>query len=146
MTRPHAMIQPVIDALMSHKPPVNVLPSRHAAALLEVLQAIQTRLRGMAESPTDKDCVAFFDSVGVLLQNAGLDTTPLPAFTVFVQHKSRTGTMHIEAYRAEGSTVACAMALERVANDWVLDGTDSLAVVGVVEGNVNILEWYDADE
>lgn len=72
--------------------------TNRAAELLGALEAIQKRLRGMGEQPTEKDCVAFCDSVEQMLKNVGLDTSPLPAWTVFVRQANEAETIDPEEW------------------------------------------------
>lgn len=76
---------------------------------------------------------------------------PLPTFTVFVREACNQGTTFITSVQAKDMEEASRLAREECAIEWRRDGAgedctwDSLKVVGIAEGDVNILEWDDSE-
>ena len=63
-------------------------------------------------------------------------------FTVFIQENSGIGTTHIQSYEAKSIEQAKQKALEQVSLNWGYD-IDVLHILGVVRGNIVIVEWND---
>jgi len=68
----------------------------------------------------------------------------MPMFTVFCRDADDTGTTFITSVEADNIDQAKKDALEECASAWEQDVT-SIRVVGVAEGDVNILEWDDCE-
>lgn len=63
-------------------------------------------------------------------------------FTVFCAEANGQGTVWIDAIEADGLEDAKAVGREKCANAWDCD-IDDVDVIGVAEGDVNILFWED---
>lgn len=69
--------------------------------------------------------------------------TSLASYTVFVRQANGQGTTHVSAHDAASPAEAEQLALAETAADWS-DEVDSLAVLGVIAGDVDLLSWDDA--
>lgn len=67
------------------------------------------------------------------------------AYTVFVQQSDGTGTIHISSHEARNTEDARKKAIAEVMEDWGEDDANALHILGVAEGDINILEWEDVD-
>lgn len=76
----------------------------------------------------------------------------MPTFTTFIRQTCNVGTTHICAVEADDIEEAKRLGIEQCVHDWNSDSTDyddpvytadNLTVIGVAEGDVNILEWND---
>ena len=63
-------------------------------------------------------------------------------FTVFCRESNGTGTMWIQAVRAQDTDAAKSKGLALCASDWGYEEAD-IAVVGVAKGRAIILDWDD---
>ena len=72
----------------------------------------------------------------------------MKTFTVLVQHISRRGTKHVSAHEAESLEDAKQQALEETCADWGQPPAyvTMLRVQGVLEGDVQVLEFDDDEE
>lgn len=68
----------------------------------------------------------------------------MPTFTVFCRDANDTGTTYITSVEADDIDQAKRDALEECSAAWEQDVAD-IRVVGVAEGDVNILEWDDCE-
>lgn len=66
----------------------------------------------------------------------------MKTFTAFCQQASGGGTIWIQAVEAEDLNAATTLAQETCAADWEYD-LDDVHVLGMLEGNVNVLMWDD---
>lgn len=66
-------------------------------------------------------------------------------YTAFCQQASGGGTVWIEAIEAEDLDSAIEVARETCAEAWDYP-TGDIHVLGIAEGNVNILMWDDIDD
>lgn len=73
----------------------------------------------------------------------GRDDDGLSAYTVFIQQSDGVGTIHITSHRAASVSDARKQAIEETMSDWGEDDENALHVLGVAEGDLNILEWED---
>lgn len=63
-------------------------------------------------------------------------------FTVFCRDSDGTGTTYITSVEAANATEAAAEGLRLCAEDWDQD-SDTINVIGVCAGDVEVLEWDD---
>lgn len=75
---------------------------------------------------------------------------PLKPYTVFCQESDGTGTVWIQTLSARDLEHAKSAGLEQCCEDWngpsdedPIFTPDNVSVIGVAEGNVNILFWED---
>lgn len=66
-------------------------------------------------------------------------------YTVFCQDADGTGTTYITSVTAPTIEEAKELAREKCAEDWSCS-VSQVRVLGVAEGEVNILEWADFDD
>ena len=64
-------------------------------------------------------------------------------YTVWVCQEDGRGTHHVSSHKARTPLGAAAMAIEETARDWELKPPSQLQVLGIVEGDVHIVEWND---
>lgn len=66
-------------------------------------------------------------------------------FTVFVQEADGSGTTHVSAHQCHDVQQAMRAGLADTSNAWGEHDypEDKLRILGVVEGNVSVLEWSD---
>lgn len=69
----------------------------------------------------------------------------LKNYTMFCKQSNGKGTMWIQSVAACSTKEASAIALDECADAWDFD-TDDIRVVGIAEGDINILEWEDFDD
>lgn len=71
----------------------------------------------------------------------------LQTFTVFVQQADGRGTVHISAHQAATREAAVRAAIADTLEDWdwLEHGEESVHVLGVAAGDVDILAWDDLD-
>lgn len=69
-------------------------------------------------------------------------------YTVFCRQANNLGTTWIDRIEAENLDQAAEVAREKCAADWGYDSErlDQITVVGIAEGDVNILFWEDIDD
>ena len=67
----------------------------------------------------------------------------MPEYTVFCIEKSRQGTTWIVAIKADNPDQAWRLGREQCAADWSFKDPSDIHVLGVAEGNIQILEWHD---
>lgn len=114
---------------------------------LAALDAIASRMNGQE---WDADTL---EHIAETLRQAGYklgepDEPPakqMPWFTVFVQEADGTGTTHVSSHQCRDVQAAMRAALNETSGDWGEEDhpLDSLRVVGVIAGNVDIIEWSD---
>lgn len=66
----------------------------------------------------------------------------MKTWTIWVKQSNGEGTTHVSAHRAATLAEATAAAIEETATDWQADIED-LEVLGIAEGDVEIVEWND---
>ena len=66
-------------------------------------------------------------------------------YTVFCQHANGTGTIWISPVNANNLEEAQEKARIACADDWGHEDLSDVHVLGVAEGNVNILFWEDIE-
>ena len=65
-------------------------------------------------------------------------------YTILVRDAlDRHSTTHISTQHTDGIESAKNMALEECADDWGRDSTEGLMVLGVLAGDVEVIEWND---
>lgn len=69
----------------------------------------------------------------------------MPKFTVFCVEPSRTGTTWISCVEAKTADSAEIRGRIQCARDWGFEDAGDVHVLGVAEGDVKILAWYDQD-
>ena len=112
---------------------------------LAALDAIASRMNGQ-EWGADT-----LEHIAETLRQAGYklgepDEPPakqLPWFTVFVQEADGTGTTHVSSHQCRDVQAAMRAGLDDTVNDWGDSYEGNLRVVGVIAGNVDIIEWSD---
>lgn len=67
-------------------------------------------------------------------------------YTVFVCDADQVRTVFITSVEAESIPAARRIALTECADAWGMHSTDELHVLGVADGDVQILEWTDVAE
>lgn len=71
-------------------------------------------------------------------------------YSVFVREADYTGTTHVSSHDAESIEAAKAAAIAEVLKDWndaaePYYTEEDLVVIGVIAGDVEILEWDDGE-
>lgn len=69
--------------------------------------------------------------------------TALKTFTAFCQHASGTGTVWIDNVQAVDAKQAILLAPQRCAEDWEGVPVEHIRVLGLAEGDVEIVFWED---
>lgn len=69
----------------------------------------------------------------------------LNSFTVFCRASDDRGTTYITCVEAADIESGKQLALEECALNWGQTNTDDIRILGVAEGDVNILDWDDLD-
>lgn len=64
-------------------------------------------------------------------------------YTVFCRDSNGTGTTWISTVEAETVEEAKEQGMFNCSWDWGYETTEGISVIGVAEGNVNIIEWED---
>ena len=70
----------------------------------------------------------------------------LKKYVVWVTHADGRGTAHVSSHRARSPENAARQALSETHYDWNLWPRSDLRVLGIAEGEVNLIEWNDLDE
>lgn len=73
----------------------------------------------------------------------------MQTYTVFVTEADGRGTTYITSVEADSVDQAKEMALQECSKEWGSGGEnydrDDLRILGVAEGDVNIVEWSDQE-
>lgn len=69
----------------------------------------------------------------------------MKTYTIFCQEHDGKGTTHVSSHEAETADDAAALGVEETADDWGYD-EDEIRVLGIIEGDVNIIKWNDLED
>lgn len=120
----------------------------HAVSRLRILAALQAcaiqhgvlqpdgrRAAGCRVGPVAEE-------VAAVLEQCRAEILGGPAFTVFCREKSGEGTIYISSTHAATAAEAAAEVLVACAEAWSMEA-EEIDVIGIIEGDVNVLEWSD---
>ena len=93
------------------------------------------------------DCPPTPEGLAIIEQALAERDLPGGMYTVWVMQADRRGTMHVSAHSAASIEQAKERAITETLDDWGWSDEDEreqdVVVVGVAEGEVNLLEWDD---